>query len=107
MLEHLKKCIVSAGVLLYVCGNVCAETANGADLSPVSQIAVIWYLTSFLSFFLVALMFFIVAYKHGAFKDLEKGKYYMLTINEPDYYTPAWAKEEQENESTDSDRRHK
>lgn len=51
-----------------------------------------WMLLSFLVFFLAALVVFVVAVRRGAFRNLEAAKYYLLTIEEPDYYTPAWAR---------------
>ncbi len=53
-----------------------------------------WMLLSFLIFFGAALVAFLVALKLGALRHIEDAKYHILTINEPDYYTPDWAKEE-------------
>ena len=52
-----------------------------------------WMLLSFLIFFGMALIVFLIALKRGFFRNLEDAKYYILTIDEPDYYTPDWAKE--------------
>ena len=52
-----------------------------------------WMLLSFLVFFGVALIAFVIAMKRGLLSNLEQTKYYLLTIDEPDYYTPDWAKE--------------
>lgn len=52
-----------------------------------------WMLLAFLVFFGAALLAFLVAVKRGLLRDLERAKYYILTLNEPDYYTPAWVKE--------------
>ena len=54
-----------------------------------------WMLLSFMVFFVVALVIFLVAVKRGTFSNLEDAKYYILTIDEPDYYTPEWAKEDE------------
>lgn len=54
-----------------------------------------WMLLSFLVFFLAALVVFVVAVRRGQFRDLEAAKYHLLTIDEPDYYTPAWARTEE------------
>ncbi len=53
-----------------------------------------WMLYSFLIFFLSSLFVFLVALKRGMFHNIEDAKYYILSIDEPDYYTPDWAKEE-------------
>lgn len=53
-----------------------------------------WMLLSFLAFMGAALVVFLVAVKRGMLRDLESAKYHILTLDEPDYYTPAWAKEE-------------
>ncbi len=52
-----------------------------------------WMLYSFLVFFMAALFVFLVALKRGMFHNIENAKYYILTIQEEDYYTPDWAKE--------------
>jgi hypothetical protein len=52
-----------------------------------------WMLFSFLVFFLVALTAFVIALKRGLLSNLEDSKYHILTIDEPDYYTPDWVKE--------------
>lgn len=52
-----------------------------------------WMLLAFLVFLGAALLAFLVAVKRGLLRDLEAAKYHILTLDEPDYYTPAWAKE--------------
>ena len=53
-----------------------------------------WMLFAFLVFFGVALIIFLTAVKRGYLRNLEDAKYYILSIDEPDYYTPEWAKED-------------
>jgi hypothetical protein len=53
-----------------------------------------WMLMSFLSFAGAALAVFLVAVRRGLFRNMEDAKYYLLSVQEPDYYTPAWAREE-------------
>jgi hypothetical protein len=53
-----------------------------------------WMLMSFLAFGLISLVAFIVALKRGYLSNLEDAKYHILTIDEPDYYTPDWARAE-------------
>ncbi len=55
-----------------------------------------WMLWSFLAFFGAGLIVFLVALKRGLFSNLEDAKYYVLSIDEPDLYTPEWAKDEDE-----------
>ena len=58
-----------------------------------------WMLLSFLVFFMVALVAFIIALKRGMLTNIEDAKYHILTIDEPDYYTPDWAKEAEDDDS--------
>lgn len=53
-----------------------------------------WMLLSFVSFFGSALVVFLIAVRRGLFRHLEDAKYHLLTVDEPDYYTPDWAKED-------------
>jgi hypothetical protein len=53
-----------------------------------------WMLLSFLAFGAIALVAFLVALKRGYLSNLEDAKYHILTIDEPDYYTPEWARAE-------------
>jgi hypothetical protein len=55
-----------------------------------------WMLLSFLVFFGVALIAFLVAVRRGYLRNLEDAKYHILTIDEPDYYTPEWAQEDEQ-----------
>ena len=52
-----------------------------------------WMLLSFMVFGGAALVVFIVALKRGHFHNMEAAKYQILSIEEPDYYTPDWARE--------------
>ena len=53
-----------------------------------------WMFMVFLVFFLVALLAFVVSLRRGYLSGLEDAKYHVLEIDEPDYYTPWWAREE-------------
>ncbi len=53
-----------------------------------------WMLYSFLIFFCAALFVFLMALKRGMFHNSEDAKYYILAIEEEDYYTPDWARED-------------
>lgn len=52
-----------------------------------------WMLFAFLIFAGAALVTFVIVAKRGLLHKVEEAKYYILTINEPDYYTPEWARE--------------
>ncbi len=54
-----------------------------------------WMLFSFLIFFGVSFIVFLVMLKRGMLKEPENAKYYLLNIDEEDYYTPAWAQEKE------------
>lgn len=50
-----------------------------------------WMFLSFVAFAGSALLVFVVARRRGLLSNLEDAKYHLLTIDEPDYYTPEWA----------------
>lgn len=51
-----------------------------------------WMFLTFLLFGGVAFVAFLMALKSGLLSNLEEAKYYMLTIQEEDYYAPDWAR---------------
>lgn len=51
-----------------------------------------WMFLSFVIFAGAAFIAFLVALKSGLLSNLEDAKYYVLEIDEVDYYTPDWAK---------------
>lgn len=68
-----------------------AQGPDGAEL-----VVADWLVLSFLVFFSVTLLMLLVVAKRGLLSNLEDAKYHILTIHEPDYYTPEWAKEEKD-----------
>lgn len=82
---------VTVGLLLFASAAPASahDQPDGADWLMAD-----WMLLSFLIFFGAALAAFLVALKLGVLRNVEDAKYHILTINEPDYYTPDWAKEE-------------
>ncbi len=94
-LRYIIRCLLMGGILavLWVAPAWAAplghDQPDGAD-----WIMADWMLYSFLIFFVAALLTFLVALKRGMFHNLEDAKYYILSIDEKDYYTPDWAKEE-------------
>jgi len=63
-----------------------------------------WMLLSWFVFFLAGFLVFIVVLKRGLLSNLERDKHYVLEIDEPDYYTPDWARDGTEEETNDSER---
>lgn len=62
-----------------------------------------WMLLSFMVFGGAGLAIFVVALRRGQFHDMEAAKFHILSIDEPDYYTPDWAREDAK-EDPDADR---
>ncbi|HRW10382.1 MAG TPA: hypothetical protein P5121_35000 [Caldilineaceae bacterium] len=52
-----------------------------------------WMFLSFIIFAGAAFVAFLIALKSGLLSNLEDAKYYILDIDEADYYTPEWARE--------------
>jgi hypothetical protein len=55
-----------------------------------------WMLEAFFLFAGFALLGFVVAWKAGHFHNLERAAGIPLLIHEEDYYTPAWALDDEE-----------
>jgi hypothetical protein len=55
-----------------------------------------WMLEAFFLFAGFALAAFVIAWKAGHFQNLERAARIPLLIHEEDYYTPAWALDEEE-----------
>ena len=99
----LRKSTVFAAILIVAVPalTVAQEAAvEGPRLQPSDYFYLLWYL----SFFLFALIGLLVALRRGWFRDVESAKYYMMEIDEPDYYTPEWVKEAMN--GSDTDRQH-
>ncbi|MBA3735960.1 MAG: cbb3-type cytochrome oxidase assembly protein [Actinobacteria bacterium] len=74
-----------------------AAFAHEAPESSQSRwVMVDWMLEAFFVFAGFALVGFIWAWKAGHFHDLEQQAAIPLGIEEPDYYTPEWAYDEEE-----------
>ena len=73
-----------------------AADAASASVYPHAEGAKImadWVVLAFIIFFGSALVVFLLAVRRGYLRNLEDAKYYLLSIDEPDYYTPDWIKE--------------
>ncbi len=55
-----------------------------------------WMMEVFFLFAGIALLAFLLAWKAGHFHNLEQAARIPLLIEEPDYYTPEWALDEEE-----------
>lgn len=83
--------VQAAAALLALTGG--AAWANAAP-DGAEFVMADWMLLSFLSFAGAALVVFLVAVRRGMFTGMEDAKYHLLSVEEPDYYTPEWAKED-------------
>jgi hypothetical protein len=63
-----------------------------------------WMLDMFFVLAGVALVAFVVAWKAGHFHDLDEAARVPLAIDEEDYYTPDWARDEEEWDDGDPER---
>jgi protein-S-isoprenylcysteine O-methyltransferase Ste14 len=55
-----------------------------------------WMMEAFFLFAGIALLAFLLAWKSGHFHNLEQAARIPLLIEEEDYYTPDWARDEEE-----------
>ncbi len=90
--------LVAAGLLVSATPALGHEQPDGAEWLMAD-----WMLLSFIVFGGAALAIFLLALKRGHFRNMEAAKYHILSIEEPDYYTPEWAREDAE-EDPDADR---
>jgi hypothetical protein len=84
---------IRAGLIATAAVLSSATPVLGHDQPPGAEwLMADWMLFSFLAFGVVALVGFLVALKRGYLSNLEDAKFHILTIDEPDYYTPSWAR---------------
>lgn len=85
-----------AGALVTAIALVSVSPAALANAAPQGSEWVMadWMLLSFLSFFGAALVVFLVVVRRGHLRGMEAAKYYLLSVDEPDFYTPEWARED-------------
>jgi heme/copper-type cytochrome/quinol oxidase subunit 2 len=82
------------GALLAAPALALAHDAPESDQS--NWVMVDWMMDAFFIFAGMALVVFLVAWKAGHFHNLEQAARIPLMIHEEDYYTPAWALDEEE-----------
>ena len=85
---------ITAGVLLAAPAAALAHDAPENDQSR--WVMADWMMDAFFLFAGFALLAFVVAWKAGHFHNLEQAAQIPLGIHEEDYYTPAWALDEEE-----------
>ncbi len=72
-----------------------ASAHDGPDQGA-EWLMVDWMMGAFVAFGGSGFIIFLIALKRGWMRNNEQAKYYVLTLDEPDYYTPGWAREESE-----------
>jgi hypothetical protein len=85
---------LALGVLLVSPGLALAHDAPESAQSK--WVMVDWMMDAFFLFAGIALIAFIVCWKAGHFHNLEQAARIPLLIHEDDYYTPDWARDEEE-----------
>ncbi len=94
-LRRTRTLTIPAAVLAVVISLVAVLPASAHDAPSGSEwVMADWMFLSFVIFAGAAFVAFLFALKSGLLSNLEDAKYYVLEIDEPDYYTPDWAKTE-------------
>jgi hypothetical protein len=89
--------MVHSGGLALLWTLALAGICSGHDAPEGSEwVMADWMFLSFVIFGAAALLAFIVALKAGLLSNLEEAKYFILEIEEEDYYTPDWAQVEKQ-----------
>ena len=73
-----------------------AQAHDAPENAQSKWVMVDWMMDAFFLFAGFALVAFIVCWKAGHFHNLEQAARIPLMIHEEDYYTPAWALDEEE-----------
>ncbi len=84
----------ATGVVLATLVASPASAHDAPDDGAAAWVMADWMLLSFMVFGSAALVCFVIAVRRGLMRNLEEAKRHILTIDEPDYYTPAWARKE-------------
>ena len=90
-----------AGTIAVVLGALLAAPAvalahDAPENAQSKWVMVDWMMDAFFLFAGLALVVFVVAWKAGHFHNLEQAARIPLMIHEEDYYSPAWAFDEEE-----------
>jgi hypothetical protein len=98
--RRLAALVLAAAVALAAPASALAHDAP--ENSQSKWVMVDWMMDAFFLFAGFALVAFVVAWKAGHFHDLEQAARIPLGIHEEDYYTPAWALDDEEWEEADA-----
>jgi hypothetical protein len=93
---HIRQWHINLAAVLYtlLCSLLIVSVAFAHDAPPGDDYEMAdWMLFSFLIFFGASFFVFLVAMKRGWMRQPENAKYYILSIDEGDYYTPDWARD--------------
>ncbi len=90
----VRSCFIAVALLALFATPAFAHSPLHDQPDGANWIMADWMLYSFLVFFMASLFVFLIALKRGMFHNIEDAKYYILSIDEKDYYTPDWAKED-------------
>jgi heme/copper-type cytochrome/quinol oxidase subunit 2 len=94
MTRRLATTALAVGVML---ATPAAALAHDAPESKQAKwVMADWMMDAFFLFAGMALLVFVFAWKAGHFHNLEQAAQIPLGIHEEDYYTPAWALDEEE-----------
>ena len=94
MKQKLRVFLWTAFVILAELASTTPVSAHDGPTEGNEWLMADWMLLSFIIFFGVGLVAFIFALKRGLLSNLEDAKFYILSIEEHDFYTPEWAKED-------------
>lgn len=94
----MRRALITAALLVTaaLAGPAAALAHDQPESARSRWIMADWMLEAFFLFAVVALAVFLAAWKSGHFHNLEEAARIPLGIDEPDYYTPAWALDEEE-----------
>lgn len=90
----LAACVIAVLATLAITDNALAH--DGPVDGEGAYVLADWMLFLFLMFAGSAAIVFVIALKRGMFKNLEDSKYYFLEYPEPDYFSPDWARHDDE-----------
>jgi hypothetical protein len=93
----MRRLLVLLAVALSALAAPAAALAHEAPQNDQSKwVMTDWMMDTFFIFGGLALVAFLVAWKLGHFHELDKQGSIPLLVQEEDYYTPEWAKDEEE-----------
>jgi len=88
--------LLTLAAALVLASPVDAFAHDAPENAQSKWVMVDWMMDAFFLFAGIALVAFIVCWKAGHFHNLEQAARIPLLIEEEDYYTPDWARDEEE-----------